>query len=173
MEKLKWYVVDKKYVNYLKEFDNKVENIDYKENLKPYIGIIIKINDFKYYVPISSAKEKHYSMKDTLDFIRIRKDSKILGVLNLNNMIPIFDKYVQKLEYNNIKRYKKFESESNKKLYIKLLNTELRIINSKKELIRKNAIILYNIKTNKPNHKLSKRCCDFKLLEEKLKLYNN
>ena len=25
--KLKWYVVDKEYVSYLKEFDDKVENI--------------------------------------------------------------------------------------------------------------------------------------------------
>ena len=29
-DNLKWYVVDKEYVSYLKEFDNKVENIDYR-----------------------------------------------------------------------------------------------------------------------------------------------
>ena len=57
--KLKWYVVDKEYVRYLKKFDDKVENINYKEKLKPYIGILITINETNYYVPISSVKEKH------------------------------------------------------------------------------------------------------------------
>ena len=33
-DKLKWYIVDKEYVSYLKEFDNKVENIDYKDVAK-------------------------------------------------------------------------------------------------------------------------------------------
>lgn len=50
--KLKWYIVDKEYVNYLKEFENKVEHIDYAKKLKPYIGILINIQNFNYYVPI-------------------------------------------------------------------------------------------------------------------------
>ena len=63
-DKLKWYVVNKEYVNYLKQYDDKVENIDYSSKLKPYIGIIININEFDYYVPISSAKLKHYKIKE-------------------------------------------------------------------------------------------------------------
>ena len=49
-DKLKWYVVDKEYVSYLKEFDNKVENIDYSNRFNPYLGIIITINDINSYV---------------------------------------------------------------------------------------------------------------------------
>lgn len=30
MKLLQWYIVNKKYVKYLKFFDNKIENIDYK-----------------------------------------------------------------------------------------------------------------------------------------------
>ena len=99
MKKLRWYVVDKKYVNYLKKFDEKVENVEYKNNLKPYIGIIINIENFNYYVPISSPKEKHYKMKENLDLIKIKQKDKILGILNLNNMIPIADECICKLEY--------------------------------------------------------------------------
>ncbi len=55
-KKLKWYIVDKDYVNYLRKYDNKVENIDYTDKLKPYIGILVTINEINYYVPISSAK---------------------------------------------------------------------------------------------------------------------
>ena len=69
-DKLKWYIVDKEYVSYLKQYDDKVENINYSTKLKPYIGIIININEFNYYVPISSAKPKHYKIKEGMDFIK-------------------------------------------------------------------------------------------------------
>lgn len=85
MKLLQWYIVNKKYVKYLKFFDNKIENIEYQSNLKPFIGIILNINNFNYYVTISSPKGKHYRMKDGIDFIKIKKEDRILEVLNLNN----------------------------------------------------------------------------------------
>lgn len=168
-KKFKWYVIDKKYVQYLKKFDNKVENIEYNENLKPYIGIIFSINKYKYYVPISSVKEKHCKMKEDIDFVKIMDNNKILGVLNINNMIPIFDNNVKILDYSKITEYRKFKNNIDKNKYISLLNKELRIINYRKEEIISNAKKLYfeSIKGGK----LSKRCCNFKLLEEKSLLY--
>ena len=68
--KFRWYVVDKEYVKFLRKYDNKVENIEYDKKLKPYIGILLNINGFNYYVPISSAKEKHYKIKEGMDFIK-------------------------------------------------------------------------------------------------------
>ena len=43
-EKLKWYIADKDYISYLKQYDDKVENINYSAKLKPYIGIVVNIN---------------------------------------------------------------------------------------------------------------------------------
>ena len=77
-KKLKWYIVDKDYVNYLRRYDSKVENIDYADKLKPYIGILVTINDINYYVPISSVKEKHYKIKEGMDFIKIIEDKRIV-----------------------------------------------------------------------------------------------
>lgn len=168
MKQLHWYIVNKKYVKYLKAFDNKIENIDYQNNLKPFIGIIININNFNYYVPISSSKKKHYRMKEGIDFIKIKQENRILGVLNLNNMIPILDKYVQLLKYKEIEQYRLFKTEKEKRMYIALLNTELKIVNSKFEEIRKKAIKLYEEKINNPNSRVSKRCYNFKFLETKL-----
>ena len=170
--KLKWYIANKEYVNYLKEFDSKVENINYDKKLKPYIGILITINEFGYYVPISSAKEKHYKIKKDMDFIKIKQNDKIIGVLNLNNMIPISADNVKELKYKDIEQYRDFSSDKEKSLYISFLNFELDLINNKMEKIKKNAMKLYKEKINNPNSNLSKRCCDFKLLEEKSKLYN-
>ena len=171
MKLLQWYIVNKKYVKYLKFFDNKIENIDYQSNLKPFIGIILNINNFNYYVPIYSPKGKHYRMKDGIDFIKIKKEDRILGVLNLNNMIPILNKYVKVLKYNEIEKYRTFKTDREKKTYIALLNSELKIINSKYEEINRNAIKLYEEKIKNPNSKVSRRCCNFKFLETKLNQY--
>lgn len=169
--KLKWYVVDKEYVSYLKKFDNKVENINYTERLKPYIGILITINEINYYVPISSVKEKHYQMNEDMDFIKIMENNRILGVLNLNNMIPIDNENVRVLKYKEIDEYRKFKNDKEKHLYISFLSFELGLINDKIDKIKSNAVELYNEKINRPNSKISKRCCDFKLLEEKCREY--
>lgn len=170
--KLKWYVVDKEYVQYLKRFDDKVENINYADRFKPYLGIIITIDETNYYVPISSVKDKHYKMNDDIDFIKINEGDRILGVLNLNNMIPINNRNVKYLKYDEISEYRKFKTEKGKSLYISFLNMELNLINSKLEKIKVNALKLYNEKVNRPNSKISKRCCDFKLLEVKCQEYN-
>lgn len=168
MKLLQWYIVNKKYVKYLKSFDNKIENIDYQNNLKPFIGIVLMINNFNYYVPVSSPKEKHYKMKDGIDFIKIKKEDRILGVLNLNNMIPILNQYVNVLKYNEIEKYRLFKTDREKNMYIALLNLELKIINSKYEEINRNAIKLYKEKIKNHNSKVSRRCCNFKFLETKL-----
>ncbi len=170
-EKLKWYIADKKYINYLKTYDNKIENIDYSNRLKPYLGIILFINNFNYYVPISSPKNKHYKMKEDIDFIKITREDRIIGILNLNNMIPISDMDIRILDYKKIDNYRKFDNEKEKRLYIAFLSLELKLINNKFEKIKENAIKLYNEKLIRPNSKISKRCCDFKLLEEKCELY--
>lgn len=171
--KLRWYIANKEYVSYLKNFDDKVENIDYNKKLKPYIGILITINSFNYYVPISSAKEKHYRIKESMDFIKLMKDDKIIGVLNLNNMIPISDDNVQALKYKNIAEYRDFSNDKEKRLYIAFLSFELDLINDKFEKIKKNAIKLYNEKIKHPDSDISKRCCNFKLLEEKCLMYES
>lgn len=171
-DKLKWYIVDKEYVNYLQKFDKRVENIDYNAKIKPYLGILITINEFNYYVPISSTKEKHYKIKEGMDFIKIMQDDRIIGVLNLNNMIPILDTNVKALKYRDIENYRDFANSKEKTLYISFLSFELGLINDKIEKIKKNAVKLYNEKINNPNSNVSKRCCDFKLLEEKSKLYD-
>lgn len=170
--KLKWYIANKEYVNYLRQFDEKVENIDYNTKLKPYIGILITINEFNYYVPISSAKEKHYKIREGMDFIKLIQDSKIIGVLNLNNMIPISDENVKVLKYKEIENYRDFDSYKQRTLYISFLSFELNLINDKMEKIKKSAMKLYNERINNPTSNVSKRCCNFKLLEQKCIEYN-
>ena len=48
-------------------------------------GIVFQINDLKYFAPLSSFKEKHKKMSDSIDFIKIKN----YAVINLNNMFPV------------------------------------------------------------------------------------
>ena len=36
-----WYVVDKKYINYLTQFDSRVGYVEYGERLKLHVGILL------------------------------------------------------------------------------------------------------------------------------------
>ena len=79
--------INSKYCDYLRNFDNKViYNFNGKE-MRPFIGILFKVNDCEYFAPLSSPKSKHKQMRNTLDFFKI-KDGE-LGVINFNNMIPV------------------------------------------------------------------------------------
>ena len=64
MEKLDFYDVDKKYIKYLKciEVNNRgftcVPDMEYQGEQKFLCGVVLKINNFKYYVPVNSCDFK-------------------------------------------------------------------------------------------------------------------
>lgn len=105
-----------------------------------------------YFAPLSSFKDKHKKMNETLDFIKIKNYS----VINLNNMFPV---------PNGCYSYVDISKECNLK-YKSLLQAEYRFIKSIQEKIRKNAATLYRLKTKGEKSALTKRCNDFLLLEK-------
>lgn len=97
-EKILLVTLNKKYIEFLYEIDKKVS---LKKN-RIWIGVIFEINDFKYFDPMSSPKEKHIKMKEQIDFLKIN-DGK-LGVINYNNMVPLINK--KSYELINIEKQK-------------------------------------------------------------------
>lgn len=172
---MKWYVASKDYINYLHEFDSKVENINYSGRLKPYLGIILAVGNYSYYVPASSPKAKHEKMKNGKDFFKVEdeKSGKLLAVLNLNNMIPIPNGYIEKLSYDDIEHYRSFDSQQAKEQYTILLQKELSFINRNASVIMKKACKLRNHYIMCPDDNLSARCCNFTLLEQKCEEYEH
>lgn len=151
------YKVKEDYVLYLKSFDDKVASN--KKERRPYIGIVLEINEFKYFAPLTSPKDKHKKMKNQLDFIKL--DNGNLGAINLNNMIPISN--VALIEYDIDK-----EIDIS---YRELLKDQLRFINSNSKNIKDKAKKLY-IKVTEHNSFIKERCVNFKLLEEKSLLFD-
>lgn len=168
-----WFVADKNYVEYLHNFDYKVGKVDYGDKLKLHVGTILEINDFKFYVPVSSPKEKHKHMKNSLDFQKIEDNqNNLYAVININNMIPIPEQYITKLKYNEIEKFRAFHTEKEKTDYIYLLQKEKAIIDQLASTLQKKAIKLYCKVTQNPDSTLAKRCCNFELLQEKATEYH-
>ena len=124
---LSLYKVDEQYNRKLYELDCKVLDVSDWKARRPFVGILIEVNDIKYVAPLSSPKKKHLSMKNTIDFYKIDKGK--LGVINFNNMIPVRDKYIIKVNPFEMNIF----NEEDKK-YIKLLNKQLTWINKTKNV---------------------------------------
>lgn len=97
---LKIVKVDYRYCDYLRKFDNKVAyNVGNKE-LRPFIGVLFEIENMKYFALLSSPKEKHSRLKNTLDLLKI--DGGKFVVINFNNMIPVYENNYEELDLNDV-----------------------------------------------------------------------
>ena len=86
-EELYFVTLTSSYLAYLGSYESKVS----KKTDRPFIGVILKVENREYFAPLSSPKEKHKKMRETMDIIKIKNGK--LGVINLNNMIPVLNNY--------------------------------------------------------------------------------
>ena len=157
--------VDTKYCDYLREYDYRVSYNKGTKELRPFIGVIFMIGDIKYFAPLSSPKEKHLKMKNTIDFLKIKNGE--LGAINFNNMIPVLTTNYSLLDLDKSCKRK------SDKLYNKLLQEQLLWLNSNKKQVKTKAIKLYQLYiSNRLSDNIKNRCCNYKLLEEKCIEYN-
>lgn len=160
--KLNFYVIDNNYINYLSQFD---KHIAYNKNQKrPYIGVLILVEDYFYFAPLFSSKPKHKTYKDNLSFFKIinKKNKSDLGIIRFSDMIPVPQECVSLLDIKSKSyTYKRLLSEQYS--YINIPKNRMKILDKAKRL--------YNIVVKSQENKMSKfykdLSCDFKLLEEK------
>lgn len=152
-----FYNVEKRYIEFLKKFDNKVPNIDYNgKHDKFFCGVVLTINDINYFAPISS-----FSKKQRTNIVIEDVNAKPISSIRFAFMFPA------PIEVLSIKDFKKEDSK-----YQRLLQMELKFCNKNVAKIYKKAKDVYKIGTTN-THPLNNACCNFKLLEEKYKEYNN
>ena len=170
---MKWVIVSEKYLNYLRnKYDNRIPYTNYGENkFKPFFGELFKINEYSYITQITSYKPRLDKIKEGKDFYKIYKNNKLIACINLNYMFPVLTKDLYYIKnYNDIDKFRQFNSLKEKSNYITLLKYELEEINKKPITI--SAKYLYKNKYEKPNNNLSKRCLDYKNLEKGCKEYD-
>lgn len=158
MERLKFYNIDDKYINYLYQFDNKVPYN--KNNKRPYIGVIIEINGIKYFAPLFSPKNAHKKYSDNPTYIKIGKN---YGIIRFNNMIPVVGDVLTLIDFKTIKDIK----------YKNLLMAQNNFIQKNTDRIKNVAQKLYKMVTVDKKKFFVDLSCDFKLLEEKVGIFKN
>ncbi|MCI8486340.1 MAG: type III toxin-antitoxin system ToxN/AbiQ family toxin, partial [Clostridia bacterium] len=165
------YSISDNYIKYLRKFDDKI--YDNKEEIRTherkYLGIVLTVNEFNYYIPMSSPKKSDYLdfdkkiiRNDTKTIIRIHDNNRLYGTLRISNMIPV---PITELEPYII-------SNEDDLKYREVILGELRYINNNSDRIVKYVKTVYNQKIRDIDVGYIKNTVDFKLLEEKLKEWN-
>lgn len=155
MKSLSFYEIDAGYINYVSpKVPHMFRNATAQQNhTRKYIGVIYQIGAFEYFVPLSSFKLKHYKMKETVDFIKLKN----LAVININNMLPVPNGLYTYVNINSITDYK----------YKNLLMAEYRELKKVQTKVCNNAKVVYTHKLqNGDSTPLAKRSNDFRLLED-------
>lgn len=161
---MKIITVDQAYTDYLRGFDNRVSNNINHTYVRSYIGVLFSVNYLKYFAPLTSSgkgrKLKDSPKAESITFYPI--DECRLGGVNFNNMIPIIDGVYHLIDIDH-------EPDAKKKALLQKQAIELR--KNSDHLISK-AKKLYRLKTSGLLYSnYDAVTCDFKLLEEKAKLY--
>jgi len=112
---IRFYQIENKYIDYLSPhaphlFHNKQAG---QQNERKYIGIVLQVNGFDYFAPLSSFKPKHNKMSEMIDFIKIipntliafykicsdviQLDFKLSGIIKKHIAIIIFPAIIPKL----------------------------------------------------------------------------
>ena len=125
-----FYTVNSDYLEYLNKVDSEVYyNPSYRNSIKPFVGIIVGIDNYNYFIPISSAKEKHKKWKNVSDehfliyevidnsitidgdiykYYSDKEKMHILSILDIKKMIPVPADCYERIEFNELEdiRYK-------------------------------------------------------------------
>lgn len=157
---MKFYYIKDDYIKFLRTYDSKV--MDNKNQNRPYIGTIIEVNGISYFAPLSSPKNKHLFMKEVFDIFKL--DDGKLGVINLNNMIPVNSENLIDLIVDEIKD----------EPYRNLLIKQIIFINKNETKIQNKAMRLRSIILSTDNNinyrNIRNRSCNLSLLEN---IYQN
>lgn len=159
MKSLKIYKVTEKYIAYLHKWDYRVQYN--KSERRPYVGVVLYVGDFRYFVPMESPKENHKTIKPGKHIMSL--DEGRLGLLGFNNMIPVDEKGLIEFDINSVEN----------KSYRLLLQKQAAYINKHKAEIFNHAAQTYYDTVNGKNKFLLKICCDFKRLERACLKYDD
>ena len=143
-----FYDVDKEYIGYLKQFEQKIPNISYDKHDKFVCGIVLTVNGFNYFAPVSS-----FNKSQKTNFLINDKIGNDVASIRFSFMFPV---------PNELLKIKEFHKEEEK--YRNLLQYEYKYCNKHIDEIYKKAQYVYKRVKIKDSF-YSKICCNFELLE--------
>ncbi|MBS6262406.1 MAG: type III toxin-antitoxin system ToxN/AbiQ family toxin [Clostridium sp.] len=177
MEQFKLYSVSDTYVEWLrKDFPNVYSNkINSRTHTRKYLGIVLQIGQYNYYVPMSSPKDSDYQIagavkvikKSIVPIIRIvvknsAGEKELKGTLRMSHMIPVPE---SELELYDLEH----EVDAT---YRDLVRNEMIFIRKNRDKIYSNAKLLYKQKAaNDTTAGYVKSALDYQALERLCDLF--
>lgn len=172
MEEFKLYSVSDEYIDYLRAiFPNVYSNKEItRVHTRKYVGIVLRLENYHYYIPMSSPKESDYQIagekkvikKSIVPIIRIvvknsRGQKELKGTLRISHMIPVPPSELQLYDIEN-------EPDDT---YKDLLQNEMIFIRKNQDKILANAKLLYKQKIeNDLSAGYVKAALEYKALEK-------
>ena len=154
---LKFYIIKDEYIHYLMEFDKHVSWN--KEQKRPYLGIVLKIDKYLYFAPLYSYKKGYDKYKENPSFIRIKdRKGKNVSIIRFSEMIPVPENSIRLLDFNE--RGEKYRD---------LLQAEIDFINKNKSTIYSKAKKIYKSVVVTKTLFFINISWNFALLEQKMK----
>lgn len=151
MAKLRFYHVSEDYIRFLHGADRRVQHN--KDQRRPYVGVVLRVKDFDYFVPLESPKPGHAKIRSGGPVMKL--DGGKLGIMGFNNMIPVVDAALIDFRINEVADEK----------YRLLLYNQLAFCNRHKQQILLRAENTYRRAVEGEIPLYKKVCCDFKKLE--------
>ena len=166
-----FYIVSDEYIEYLSKIETHVmkNKPDERTYHRKYVGILTEINGLKYFVPMSSPKQKDYKngkiKKHNLTTIYMRNKDKLYGTLRFNSMIPVPASELSEYKIND-------EGDFSYKM---LMLAEYNYCKDNREKIEKTAKNLYEKKCTLSDSEfpVGKIVIDFKKVEVACETYKN
>lgn len=162
-----FYRADADYCDFLRKSDPCVPYTMDKKNTRPFVGIVLSMNGYNYYAPLTSPKPKHLTMKNQIDFLKINGGA--WGAINFNNMIPIHTDRLQPVDVKILPSDDKATVD-----YKNLLSNQLSWCNTSENItfITGKAQKLYETIVGKTaRRQLVERCCNFSIDEQQYLIY--
>ena len=151
LDELRVYSISDAYIEYLREHNPNVysNKIDNRIHTRKYIGVVIEIAGYKYYIPMSSPKETDYQVagngkvikKSIVPIMRIvvknnKGENELKGTLRISHMIPVPESELELYDLDN-------EPDAE---YKDLVQNEVIFIRKQRDKIVANAQLLYKQK---------------------------
>lgn len=158
--------IDDRYIKYLHSFDSRVR---VNKGHRPYLGILLVIDEFKYFAPLTTHNSKRKPstqltlkvFQDTLP----HDSSHILGVVRFNNMIPVMDVDYTRIDLEVVRKNNLYNYQR--------LSEELNFLRPIKKRVIEKASKIYHLQLSGKVPFIHDMCVDFQLLEEKCRTYHD
>lgn len=175
-ENLGFYNVDTKYLQYLNAIEPEVQFTQEKDyTQKPFLGILVVIDTYTYFIPLTSGKPKHAKWKNVgtahyLIYEQVSKEKlhkrdiyksisetdalRIFAALDLKKMIPVCNGMYRRIKFSELEDRK----------YADLLEKEYRFCQKIQDGILSKVMQIY--REQKETGKVHAMYCDFSKLED-------